>query len=94
MSSKSLFHGSFSALLKPYKNLVFYDGFWASGLSKSDSRNAQETSCCHFKPPRSDKEDGMRRLRQRAPIRDRKRAKNDFQKGPRNESETSQKRGP
>ena len=26
MSSKSLFNGSFSAPLKPYKNIVFYDG--------------------------------------------------------------------
>ena len=26
MSSKSLLHGSFSAPLKPYKNIVFYDG--------------------------------------------------------------------
>ena len=68
--------------------------FRASGLPKSDSRNAQEASCCQFEPPRSDKEDGMRRLRQRAPKRDRKRAKNEPQEGPRNESEMAQKRSP
>ena len=68
--------------------------FRASGLPKSDSRNAQEASCCHFEPPRSDKEEGMRRLRQRAPKRDRKRAKNEPRKGPRNEFEMIQKRGP
>ena len=36
----------------------------------------------------------MRRLRQRAPNRDRKRVRNEHQERPRNESETSQKRGP
>ena len=49
--------------------------FRASGLPKSDSRNAQKPSCCHLEPPRSDKADGMRRLRQRAPKRDRKKTK-------------------
>ncbi len=92
MSSKSLLHGSFSAQLKPYKQT--YCKMVLAELSKSDSRNAQEPSCCHFEPPRSDKEDGMRRLRQRAPNRDRKKSKNEPQEGPRNESERGQNRGP
>ena len=68
--------------------------FWGSELSKSGSRTARGASCCHIAPPRSDKEDGMRRLRQRAPKRDRKRPKNKAQEGPRNESDMAQKRGP
>ena len=81
---------STETLQKPY----ILRCFGASGLPKSDSRNAQEASCCHFVRPRSDKENSMRRLRQRAPNRDRKRAQNEAQEGPRNESEMAQKRGP
>ena len=35
MSSKSLLHGSFSAPLKPYKNLVFYDGLGLPGCPRA-----------------------------------------------------------
>ena len=86
MSSKSLFNGSFCAQLKRYKNIVFYDGLGPPGCPRAIRE--------HLEPPRSDKEDSMRRLRQRAPKRDRKRAKNEPQEGPRNESEMSQKRRP
>ena len=69
-------------------------GFWGSQLSKSDSRKAREASGCHLLLPRRDKEDSMQRLRQRPPNGGRKRVQNYRKKGPRNESEMGQNRGP